>query len=548
MSKSCKRLLILGALLLGSSALLAQSAPAIFYSDLDSGPNTGGENGRGVWITIYGKGFGVLQGTSTVTVGGGAAAAYNVWSDSEISFQPGSAAQTGNIVVNVNAVSSNGAPFTIRPGNIYFVATTGSDSNNGSFATPWKTIVKAKGAMVAGDTAYIMDGVSQTGLDDYNASLSISSSGQSGQPKALVAYPGATVTIGSATGSEFGLRTPQIAGGPFSYWTIAGFIIRGANEGIDIENLSNWRIIGNDISCPTGDGPTACIEGSNSNNIKFLGNNVHDSGAGRSKLYHSVYFTTNSNHLEIGWNKIQNNRTCRGIQFHSTGGNNQFDLAVHDNLIHGQICDGINFATIDPSKGPVVAYNNIVYSVGNGPDPTDGDSNYACIDSPGITNVGSPGTGTAEIFNNTFYDCGSRILTSGAAGESGAITVQSGSPQLRFRNNIIYARPGEVYISGNSNASLITGSNNLLFGGGGAPSSLAGSILADPKIANLSLFDFHLLAGSPAIDAGTTPPLIAPDLDGNARPQGPAYDIGAYEAISGATRPNPPTNLTVVVH
>lgn len=60
----------------------------------------------------------------------------------------------------------------------------------------------------------------------------------------------------------------------------------------------------------------------------------------------------------------------RALQFRSSPlngstGYNQFDLAVHDNLIHGDVCDGVNFATVDPSQGAVRAYNNIVYAVGS---------------------------------------------------------------------------------------------------------------------------------------------------------------------------------------
>jgi len=44
--------------------------------------------------------------------------------------------------------------------------------------------------------------------------------------------------------------------------------------------------------------------------------------------------------------------------------------------------------------------------------------------------------------------------------------------------------------------------------------------------------DFHLVAGSTAIDAGTSIPACSPDIDGVIRPQGVAYDMGAYEASS----------------
>lgn len=556
-------LVICSSLLLPAASAAGQ-APAIFFSDIDGGPKAGGQNNQGAIVTIYGKNFGATQGTSVVTIGGGAAAAYLLWSDTKVAFSLGAAAATGNIIITVNGAASNGVPFSIRTGNIFFVATTGNNTANGSFATPWKTIVKAKNTLGPGDIAYIMDGISQTALDDFNAALEISSAGISGSPKALVAYPGAAVTIGSATGPEFGLRTPQIAGGPFSFWTIAGFTIRGNNEGIDLETVDGWRIVGNDMSCPNGGGPTACFEGSETTHLKFLGNTVHDSGTGNTKLYHSVYLTTDSNHIEIGWNTLANNKTCRGIQFHSTSlgagsGFNQFDLSVHDNVIHGQICDGINFATIDPSKGPVLAYNNIVYDVGRGPDPPDGSSNYSCLLSAGITNAGTPGTGTAQVFNNTFYDCGVCANTSGSCDLSGngAISVQSGSPALKFTNNIMVTRGTEVYVAPNTSAALISGSNNLfgtetlagVFGAGSAPAQFSASISGDPKFSGVSVANFHLLAGSPAIDAGITPVVLIPrDFDGNPRPEGTAFDVGAFEAVSALAAPNPPTNLKATVH
>jgi hypothetical protein len=512
----------------------AQAAPRIFYSDLESGPNSGGENNKGAFVTVYGRGFGASRGASTVTIGGGAADGYPVWSDTKIAFQLGKAAQSGEIAVHLEGASSNGVPFTVRPGKIFFVAPSGKDSSGGSFSSPWQSIVKAKNSIGPGDIAYVMNGVSQTGQDDYNASLAIASAGAEGRPRALVAYPGAKPVIGSETGPEFGLRTPTVSGGPFSYWVIAGFTLRGANAAIDLARLSHWRVVGNDISCPRGDGPAACFEAAAASSIKVLGNTIHDSGkAGGSKLYHSLYFTTDSNHIEAGWNVIANNRSCRGIQFHSSrdgagSGFNQYDLSVHDNLIHGQVCDGINFATIDPSKGPVVAFNNVIYSVGLGPDPPDGGSNYACISSPGITNSGAPGSGTAEWFNNTLYDCGPR-----GGVDAGAFNAGPGSPAVRLRNNLVQLKPGENYIEPSSSKALISGGSNLWFGGGAAPANL-GSKSSDPRFTSLGTLDFHPQPASPAIDAGINTG-ISTDFDGVPRPQGAAFDIGAFEVPAASS-------------
>ena len=214
---------------------------------------------------------------------------------------------------------------------------------------------------------------------------------------------------------------------------------------------------------------------------------------------------------------------------------------MHDNVVHGQVCDGINFATIDPSKGAVQAYNNIVYSVGTGPDPSDGGSNYACINSPGITNTGSTGTGTAEWFNNTLYDCGPR-----GSGASGAFNVASGSPNVRIRNNLVVLKAGENYLEPQGNASLISGLNNLWFGIGNGPSNLSSNVNTDPRFTNLSSFDFHLQSGSPAINQGVNTGIPA-DFDGISRPQGTAYDIGAFEFGSGTgttpSKPAPPPNI-----
>ncbi len=543
-------------LLVSLGATAFAQAPRIFYSDLQNGPNTGGLNNKGAFVTIYGRGFGSTRGTSTVTIGGGGADNYPVWTDTKVTFQLGASSKTGNIVANVaGSTASNGVLFTLRSGNIYFVSTSGADGNPGSYAAPWRTITHANQSIKAGDIAYVMNGVTQTSLDNYDASLSIQTSGTAGAPKALIAYPGAKVTIGSSASSAptFGARTPNI-NRTADHWVVAGIYFTGAQEGLDLTSLDDWRVVGNDFTCPDkGYTPAACVAVSQATHIEMLGNNVHDVGTsapGQStKQYHGVYFTTDSNHVEVAWNTIANIQACRGLQFHSSPlgsgtGYNQYDLNVHDNIIHDTVCDGINFATIDPSKGAVQAYNNIIYRAGTGPDPEDGSANYACIYVQGGSEAGPAGSGQVEIYNNTMYDCGARAST-----DSGALSFTSGSPSqtVRVRNNIFDMTSVEHYITPNSPTSGVNGSNNLCYGAGACPTVFGSNNLGlNPVFVNASTHDFHLTSTSPAIDKGVTISGLATDLDGVTRPQGSTFDIGAYEYNKGTTvqKPNPPTNVT----
>jgi hypothetical protein len=558
--------------------------PRIFFSDLESGPNTGGKDNKGVWVTVWGRGFGAERGGSTVTIGGGAAADYPVWTDSKITFQLGPAARSGEIVVHLQSdhtrkqpgaatsglpsiatnglpsvatsglpsITTNGLPFSVRPGRIFFVAGKGNDRNQGSFAAPWKTITHAKDSMSAGDVTYIGNGVAQNSEDSYTAYLSMdhgggSNSGKPQAPKALVAYPGAVVTIGAARGLEYGIRTPNIHARE-DYWVISQLHIIGGRQAMDISG-TGWKIVGNEMECPGADGQVGCVETSQASHIRFYGNEVHNAGMSpaSSKFYHAVYFSTDSNHIDVGWNNIHDNFTCRAIQFHSSPlcspgcgsndetGRNQYDLHVHDNVIHGDNCNGINFATVDPSKGTVEADNNVIYHVGVRDPQQDGGA-FSCIYLAGITNHGQAGTGTVEIFNNTLYDCAPNSSRN-AEGSRGALSVGGGPAGLvmRLRNNIVFELPGELYLDGSK--SQITGEKNLWFGLGVGPSQTAGNVNADPQFVELSGFNFHLRKASPARAAGMAlqpnNPLSVPgqmtDKDGVLRPQGKAYTLGAYE-------------------
>jgi IPT/TIG domain len=559
--------MILVAALLGVLPAEAQTtAPRVFYTDLDSGRKTGGQNGKGVFVTVYGKFFGASQGSSTVTIGGGAVDNCPLWSDTRITCQLGSGPSTGAVVVTVGGrTSNNTVNFTVRSsGNIYFASPGGSDSNNGSFASPFKTILKCRDTMSAGDTCYLMDGFVANTNDGqgFHATMLLRSGGNQGAPIAFVAYPGATVTVGDPTGSndqQYGIRGDgagwtTISGGGGNF-TVAG----GGLISLGMRGHGGWRVIGLKVICPSCNGQEGALEGSalnDGNMSRIYGNEVTQIGtslsSGTSKQYHAVYFTTDSNHIDFGWNHIHDNRTCRALQFHSSpitgnSGQDQYDLHVHDNLIHGDRCDGINFATVDPSKGTVEAYNNVIYNVGTGPGPPDGDANYSCIYSAGTTNTGAAGKGQVLVYNNTLYNCSARAVQLNDSGWGGAIgSYDSGAGlSIKATNNIIYATGGGAYLEQGSNA---TGDHNIFFGGGAAPSGFTNSINSDPLFASLGSFNFHLQSNSPAVDSGLNSG-VATDFDGIPRPQGKAFDIGAFEFLNGVVvKPNPPTGLAGIFH
>jgi hypothetical protein len=541
--------------------------PHIFFSDLDSAPNSGGEKNAGAYVTIYGVRFGATRGTSIVTVGGGVVASYPVWTDKRIAVQLGRLAATGPIIVKTTAGTSNrDVLFTVRKEGscgasqdkacLYFVSAGGNDNNRGTFSSPWATVPHAVQQIPAGGIIYTS--VDQVGDDGqgWKSALTLRNTwcgaGRDGYPRVLAPYPGATVTIGGVSGPDSGIRaTDRTAGeGACSgHWTFAGLQLRGAGAALLLDGPSRaqpsagWRIIGNDMTCPNGDGASACWHTSFASDIKGYGNNVHDTGKigppTASALYHGVYFSTDSNQIDFGWNTIANAHGCRGLQIYSTkmdgqSGYNIYSVKIHDNVIHDTQCDGMVINTIDPSKGSVRIYNNIIYDAGKGPNNPEQRGNWSCIYIAGDSNNGPRGSGSVEVDNNTLFNCGG--FAKPPYGDSNS-AIKNGwqNHQLKIfiRNNIIYQQSGVPYLVcpewGSCNG--IYGSSNLFFGSGAAPSdtNLTNSVSKDPLLADLRRRDFHLSVGSPARSAGVATN-VGIDKDGLER-KGSDYDLGPFQFV-----------------
>jgi hypothetical protein len=534
-------------------------APALFFSDLTSGPATGNSDptyttGGGVYVTLYGNFFGATQGTSTVTLNGTPCLKVVSWGTpwlwyQKIVVQLTSTCTSGNLTVTTALGTSNSLPFVVNSsGNIYFVSGTGNDSANGSFTAPWKTIGHAASSMSAGDTTYARSGSDDTTDDGsgWSTSLLINTSGTASASISLVAYPGTTVTIGSNSVSN-AIRTGRTV--PTNYWNIAGFTLRGGSAVNALWGSNYWRWVGNDMSCPNGNGAGGCYTPIESTFQYTYGNNIHNTGiSGASAEYHAVYLATDSNNEDFGWNEIGFVNGGRALQTHSapngggTLGYSLFNLSIHDNIIHDSGLDCIVADTLSPSAGgPVTIYNNVLYNCGTTTPPA-GTGGWSGINIPGFTEAGPTSAGTVEIFNNTIYAYGLNTNPPYGGQENGIVWNGSGSSMsIHVRNNLLYSVTTSVYPSGvpyfaPSGSAQLYGVNNLVFGAGSSSgnSNITNTVSANPLLTNVTGFSFVPLTGSPAIGAGT-PITVIPfgfnnvnrDINGNPRPATPS--IGAYE-------------------
>jgi hypothetical protein len=549
------RTLFIGSLLLFTLLLMAPTvseaaAPAIFYSDLDSGPNTGGENNKGVFVTVSGKNFGATRGSGSVTVGGGQVDNYPLWSDSKIIVQLGASTTTGNIVVTSSTFeTSNGVPFTVRAGSIYFVSVTGT--GNGLAPTTPMSPSAAYNVMGPGKTFYFRAGTynsnySGGGVYSYaNYALDQAHGGTQGQPMAMVGYPNETAIF-----QYQDITRPNIllgnGGAPANYVTFANFTLRGGAECFDdggfYTNANSGgvgvRLINNILSAAYGDANTMAGMVMIQNNYwKVLGNEFKDTGTGAPiNNNHAVYNQSGASYTEIAWNYFHDLRMGHVIQVHTDPFYTYTNVSIHDNVIaKGTNGDsrGINVGNaINNSYGAI--YNNIIDTVGQ--------------DFSGIAVY----SGTWKIYNNTLYNV---HATEGAIWVSNFVRLMGGAPSnwspptAEIRNNIIYSDGQSPYISAIHGASLsqITMSNNLYYNFGAAPSQDAAAVTGNPLFINPTTGNFQLQSGSPAKDRGTSSGVngvVAKDHNGLARPQGGAFDIGAYET-TGASLPKP-VNVTVI--
>lgn len=486
------------------------AGPVLFFTDLTSGPVTGGENDAGVFLTLYGLRFGASRGDSFVSINGVEVARYHSWNppDSTIEserfnarglerivVQPGSAVTSGDIVVVVGGVASNPRPFTVRGGNILFVDPSVTQSGDGSVSAPFKALYELRSpAVAAGDTIYVKSGGAPiTAVDPLDQtthlsfSVDYSPNGSAAVPLAIVGYPGDPPLFGAGPAGEY----------------LDPIHFDDAIEGFVLANLDFSH--GQKLRLPR-------------RAVRLVGCRFTDFAPTRwgsvnlrseARIYGNLFRVTNDNtdnlstaygaaaDTDIGWNEHRGGQgtaaiTLRDMPFE--------DSAIHDSLIVEQKIDQITF---EAAVARVRVFNNIVWN-----------QNFAAI-------LIHASAGPLTIAHNTLVGEGTNVRVLGdAPGGSIALT-----------NNVLST--SNEYVVSDDGLACFAPTNNFYDDTRGGPalpfSNEPGAKLGTAGFTSAVLGNFAPAASSSLVDAGNDTTDVCHDFYGVARPQGAAPDAGAIE-------------------
>lgn len=518
--------------------------PAILFTDVITGPTTGGPGNLGVPIAIFGTGFGASRGSSAVTIGGVPVASYLVWGANNalnptldlIVVQPGPTVTGGAIVVTVGGQPSNlDQRFTPNAGRVLYVAPTGSDSAPCTEAAPCATITRAITPAISnpGDTILVR-GPSHAESEIW-VRREYGHGGAATQPKTIKAYPGESVTLSN------GAR-PFIVDA--DYVTVSGFQFQNAKSlGIpdagDANRRRGNRFINNRLTGPVSWG---FIDTHGDQHL--VAGNVCEATASSVGTQGHCYYISYGDGVRVAHN-IGGGAPGYGIHvFDQRRATTDFRRVISNLVIEGNIVkssperSGLILSMADEGGlgniiDGVIVRNNVM--TGN---------NHL-----GMTVLGF--VRNVRILHNTFVENGRQGLYVGGAPVQGVdirnnLFVQSANAVCQ--SNCSWY--GVAHVQVDPTAAAVTVRTNAYFPA--APALLgttdAAAVTGSVSFAAAGQLDFRVLAGSSSIDRAEPVPDVRVDARGVARPGGAASDLGAFEWAGTPTvvTPAAPRNVRIV--
>ena len=391
--------------------------------------------------------------------------------------------------------------------------------------------------------------------NDANTGLSINESFLTLQKAADEVSGGDSVIVAEGNYTGFDIRTSGTENSPIVFKAIDGNVVINqhnykTNDGINIENADHVIIDGFKVI----NQPRAGIRAAVSSFVIIRNNHctqnntwgiftgftddiiIENNICSYSAQQHGIYVSNSGDRPVVKNNECFGNNDC-GIQLNadeSQGGDGIITNAVIEgNVLHDNGAGGGSAINLDGVQNSIIC-NNIIYN------------NHATglalfmID-------GAEGSKNNKVYNNTIINPADARWT---------VLVTTGSTGDTLYNNILinhHSFRGSISVDGSSIQNFYSDYNILVDrlsdDNGDSNMNLSDwqkldydlhSQIALPEenmFVNSTAGDFHLIAGSQAVDAGTqlVSPIVMKDIENISRPQGNSFDIGAYEysAVTG---------------
>jgi hypothetical protein len=422
---------------------------------------------------------------------------------------------------------------TKAAGSVYYVSTTGSDSNPGTSAAPFRTFAKANSMLTAGSTLKIYAGV-------YTEPLRITVSGASGAG-IRVQPQGGTVVIDRQNGASAGL---EVRG---SHVTVSGLEIRNVNDvcvnllgsNITVESLTVHHCASHGI------------QANNSSNIKIM----------NSTVYNTVLVNA-ARTLSGGWGS--------GIKVRESN-----NVLIQGNMIAYNHGEGIGTRGTNVSIRGNWVYDNYSVNIYTNSENVWIENNFVvCTANSGFERNGLPASGinlaeeyyegwgarlnNARVLNNIVAFCRNGIRYSGADelviggglknaviayntlyGSTNAalsIAYETGQSGSLIANNIIWQAQNNL--TAIDNVAGLTFQNNLWKVAPPAWMQSPGDQIGEPQFVTTPGYTHGSFVPAPSSPAASAAADISVTSDYYGKQRGPLFDIGAIQfsaEFSGAT-------------